>query len=104
MLVESVNETIAIGKAADIPVVISHHKASGTPNHGLVRDTLKLIDEARKTPEARPRRLPLRRRLDHAGPAPHSAREQDHRHLVEEPSGVRRPDARRHRGQARTAT
>jgi N-acyl-D-amino-acid deacylase len=48
-LVESVNETIAIGKAAGIPVVISHHKASGTPNHGLVRDTLKLIEEARRT-------------------------------------------------------
>ena len=48
-LVESVNETIEIGKAADIPVVISHHKASGTPNHGLVEDTLKLIDEARKS-------------------------------------------------------
>ena len=48
-LVQSVNETIAIGKAADVPVVISHHKASGTPNHGLVNDTLKLIDEARKT-------------------------------------------------------
>ena len=48
-LVQSVNETIEIGKASGIPVVISHHKASGTPNHGLVRDTLKLIDEARKT-------------------------------------------------------
>jgi N-acyl-D-amino-acid deacylase len=48
-LVQSVNETIEIGKAANIPVVISHHKASGTPNHGLVQDTLKLIDEARKT-------------------------------------------------------
>jgi N-acyl-D-amino-acid deacylase len=48
-LVNSVNETIAIGRTARIPVVISHHKASGTPNHGLVRDTLKLIDEARKT-------------------------------------------------------
>jgi N-acyl-D-amino-acid deacylase len=47
-LVESVNETIAIGKAADIPVVISHHKASGTANHGLVRQSLALIDEARK--------------------------------------------------------
>ena len=35
--------------AADIPVVISHHKASGTPNHGLVKKTLVLIDEARKT-------------------------------------------------------
>jgi N-acyl-D-amino-acid deacylase len=48
-LVQSVNETIEIGRAANIPVVISHHKASGSPNHGLVRDTLKLIDEARKT-------------------------------------------------------
>ena len=47
-LVQSVNETIEIGRAAGIPVVISHHKASGTPNHGLVKDTLKLIDEARK--------------------------------------------------------
>jgi len=48
-LVDSVNETIRIGKAADIPVVISHHKASGIANHGLVRDTLKLIEQARKT-------------------------------------------------------
>ncbi len=47
-LVESVTETIRIGKDAGIPVVISHHKASGIANHGLVRDTLKLIDEARK--------------------------------------------------------
>jgi N-acyl-D-amino-acid deacylase len=48
-LVESVSETIRIGKASDIPVVISHHKASGIANHGLVNDTLKLIDEARKS-------------------------------------------------------
>jgi N-acyl-D-amino-acid deacylase len=48
-LVESVKETIAIGKASDIPVVISHHKASGTANHGLVRESLKLIDDARKS-------------------------------------------------------
>jgi N-acyl-D-amino-acid deacylase len=48
-LVESVAETIAIGRAADIAVVISHHKASGIANHGLVRDSLKLIEEARKS-------------------------------------------------------
>ncbi|MEA2982430.1 MAG: N-acyl-D-amino-acid deacylase [Alphaproteobacteria bacterium] len=48
-LVQSVNETIEIGRASGVPVVISHHKASGTPNHGLVEDTLKLIDQARKT-------------------------------------------------------
>jgi N-acyl-D-amino-acid deacylase len=48
-LIQSVNETIAIGKAADIPIVISHHKASGTPNHGRVSESLKLIEEARQT-------------------------------------------------------
>jgi N-acyl-D-amino-acid deacylase len=48
-LVQSVTETIQIGKDSSIPVVISHHKASGIANHGLVRDTLKLIDDARKT-------------------------------------------------------
>jgi N-acyl-D-amino-acid deacylase len=48
-LVESVSETIYIGKASEVPVVISHHKASGIANHGLVNDTLKLIDEARKS-------------------------------------------------------
>ena len=48
-LIQSVHETIAIGKAADIPIVISHHKASGTPNHGRVKESLQLIEEARKT-------------------------------------------------------
>jgi N-acyl-D-amino-acid deacylase len=48
-LIDSVNETISIGKASDVPVVISHHKASGTPNHGMVETSLKLIAEARKS-------------------------------------------------------
>lgn len=48
-LIDSVNETISIGKASDVPVVISHHKASGTPNHGMVEASLKLIAEARKS-------------------------------------------------------
>jgi N-acyl-D-amino-acid deacylase len=48
-LIDSVNETISIGKASNIPVVISHHKASGTPNHGMVETSLKLIAEARKS-------------------------------------------------------
>ena len=48
-VVEAVNETIEIGKAAGIPIVISHHKASGIANHGLVAETLKLIEEARKS-------------------------------------------------------
>jgi N-acyl-D-amino-acid deacylase len=48
-LIDSVNETISIGKASNIPVVISHHKASGIPNHGMVEASLKLIADARKS-------------------------------------------------------
>jgi N-acyl-D-amino-acid deacylase len=47
-LIESVNETISIGKAAGVPIVISHHKATGIPNHGMVKQSLALIEEARK--------------------------------------------------------
>jgi N-acyl-D-amino-acid deacylase len=47
-LLDSVNETISIGQAADVPIVISHHKASGLPNHGMVKGSLALIAEARK--------------------------------------------------------
>jgi N-acyl-D-amino-acid deacylase len=48
-VVDAVKETIQIGKASGIPIVISHHKATGIPNHGLVKDTLDLIEEARKS-------------------------------------------------------
>jgi N-acyl-D-amino-acid deacylase len=47
-LLASVNETISIGKDADVPIVISHHKATGIPNHGMVKQSLELIAEARK--------------------------------------------------------
>ncbi len=46
-LLDSVRETIRIGKEAGVPVQISHHKASGEENWGKVRESLKLIDEAR---------------------------------------------------------
>jgi len=48
-LVESVEEALEIGRRADMPVLLSHHKASGVANHGRVRDSLALIREARKT-------------------------------------------------------
>ena len=47
-LVESVAETIAVGEAALLPVHISHHKVCGEPNWGLVKESLKLIDEKRQ--------------------------------------------------------
>jgi N-acyl-D-amino-acid deacylase len=46
-LLASVRETIRIGNEAGVPVQISHHKASGEENWGKVRESLKLIDEAR---------------------------------------------------------
>ncbi len=46
-LIDSVRETIRIGEEAGVPVQISHHKASGRDNWGRVRDSLRLIDEAR---------------------------------------------------------
>ena len=46
-LLEAVAEAIRIGEEAGCPVQISHHKASGEANWGLVNDSLALIDEAR---------------------------------------------------------
>src|SRR5215469_10177901 len=47
-LLDSVRETIRIGEEAGVPVQISHHKASGSENWGKVRESLKLIDDARR--------------------------------------------------------
>ena len=46
-LLDSVRETIRIGEEAGVAVQISHHKASGQENWGLVRESLRLIEEAR---------------------------------------------------------
>jgi N-acyl-D-amino-acid deacylase len=46
-VVDSLEETFAIGRAAQIPVVISHHKCAGKANHGRAAETLALIDRAR---------------------------------------------------------
>lgn len=46
-VLDSVRETIDIGEQAHIPVHISHHKAAGEENWGLVHDTLALIDAKR---------------------------------------------------------
>jgi N-acyl-D-amino-acid deacylase len=45
-LLDSVRETIHIGEAAGVPVQISHHKASGADNWGMVSESLKLIEQA----------------------------------------------------------
>ncbi len=48
-LLDSIRETIRIGAEAGVPVQISHHKASGLENWGMVRESLRLIEEARAT-------------------------------------------------------
>jgi len=44
-LVASVEEALSIGEQAGLPVLISHHKAVGPRNVGLVRTTLARLDE-----------------------------------------------------------
>ena len=47
-VVESVRETLRTGRASGVPVIISHHKCAGTNNYGRSRETLSLIESARK--------------------------------------------------------
>jgi len=46
-LFEAFEEAIQIGRQADIPVQISHHKATGRQNHGKVRETLARLEAER---------------------------------------------------------
>jgi len=45
-VVDSVKETIAVGRQAGVRVSISHHKMLGKPNWGKQKETLRLIHEA----------------------------------------------------------
>jgi N-acyl-D-amino-acid deacylase len=44
-VLESLDESFRIGRELGVPVVISHHKVNGTPNHGRSRETLALIGQ-----------------------------------------------------------
>ena len=46
-LLDSVKEALEIGVKARLPVEISHHKAGGRANWGKVKESLRIIDEAR---------------------------------------------------------
>jgi N-acyl-D-amino-acid deacylase len=46
-LLEAVQEALRIGEEAGIPVQLSHHKADGERNWGLVQRTLQMVEEAR---------------------------------------------------------
>lgn len=46
-LLDAVGEALAIGRRARVPVQLSHHKATGRQNWGLVGASLEMIDRAR---------------------------------------------------------
>jgi N-acyl-D-amino-acid deacylase len=46
-LLESVSEALEIGKRADIPIVLTHHKVVGQPMWGSSARTLAMVDSAR---------------------------------------------------------
>jgi N-acyl-D-amino-acid deacylase len=48
-IADAMEETFAIGRALDAPVVVSHHKCVGTRTHGRSPETLALIDRVKRT-------------------------------------------------------
>jgi N-acyl-D-amino-acid deacylase len=44
-IMDALEESFRIGRELGVPVVISHHKVAGTPNHGRSRETLRLIEQ-----------------------------------------------------------
>lgn len=47
-LIEAVEEALQIGERANVPVEISHHKASGKANWGKVQQTIQMMEERRE--------------------------------------------------------
>ena len=47
-VLDSVRETIRIGEEGRLPTQITHHKTIGKAQHGLSRETLRLVHEARE--------------------------------------------------------
>jgi N-acyl-D-amino-acid deacylase len=48
-VMESLEETFGVGRELAVPVVVSHHKVAGTPNHGRSAETLPLIEKAMRS-------------------------------------------------------
>src|SRR3954463_2631012 len=48
-ILASLEETFRIGREVGVPVVVSHHKLAGRPNHGRSTETLQLIEARMKS-------------------------------------------------------
>jgi N-acyl-D-amino-acid deacylase len=46
-IMDSLAETFRIGRTAEVPLIISHHKCAGIPNHGQSHNTLPFIEKSR---------------------------------------------------------
>lgn len=47
-VVQAVKETINVAEKVGIPAQVHHHKACGKKNRGIVKETIKLLEEARQ--------------------------------------------------------
>jgi len=48
-IVDSLEETFRVGRELGVPVVVSHHKLAGKPNHGRSKETLPIIEKAMRS-------------------------------------------------------
>jgi N-acyl-D-amino-acid deacylase len=48
-VMDSLEESFRVGRELGVPVVISHHKVAGKPNHGRSAETLPFIEEAMRS-------------------------------------------------------
>ncbi len=48
-LLESVQESLTVARGAGLPLLVSHHKTVGKRNYGKVKQSLRMLDEARAT-------------------------------------------------------
>ena len=81
-ILDSLEETFRVGREANVPVVISHHKVAGKPNHGRSAETLPVIAKAmREQRVALDCYLP--RVFDHPFGEPRGECDEGARHVVE---------------------
>ena len=73
-ILDAMDEAFDIGRAGEVPVVISHLKCAGVANWGRSAEVLQALDAARDRGNRWLRLLSLRGRIQHARSAPGGSR------------------------------